>query len=103
MVIREVGKRGLLELDFNNIAIKLGAQTEGCQGKWSELDEDDMRILYALLTRPVASIGSAAENSPTLGILASFCAAGIQWYNRKRDLGPVIDDRDADRPAPACR
>lgn len=101
MVIREVGKRGLLQLDFNNIAMKLGAQTEGCQGKWSELDEDDMRILYALLTRPVSSIGSAAENSPTLGMLAAFCAAGIQWYGRQKEV--VIDDRREGRHVSASR
>lgn len=88
---RDVPKSKLVTLDFNNIAFKIGAESANCQGRWTEFDEQDMRILFALLTKNVMGQGSAAESSESLNILAQFCAAGIQWFQRQKDV--VVDDR----------
>lgn len=88
---REVGRKGILALDFNECALKLGAKTESCKGRWTELDEEDLRVLYALLTRDIAGAGSAVESSPALNVLAAFCASAVQWYQRNKE--PIINDR----------
>ncbi len=90
-VTREVGRREILALDFNNVSLKLGVQTPACEGRWMELDETDLRVLYALLTKDVAGAGSAVESSPSLNALAAFCASAVQWYARQRQA--CVDDR----------
>ena len=83
---REVGPRQLQTLDFNNIALKLGVKTDSCQGRWTELDDQDLRILYALLNMDVLGDGtSPAKSSPALNILSEFCATAIQWAQRMKD------------------
>lgn len=91
MVTREVGKRGLLSVDFTQVALKLGAEGPWVEGRWTGLDEEDMRILYSLLTKDFAGAGSAASGSGGLNILAAFCAAGIQWFGKQKDV--CVDDR----------
>lgn len=88
---RNVGQAGLTSIDFNQVCLKLGVATPYCEGKWTELDEDDLRVLYALLTKDVLGSGSAAASSQTLNLLAAFCAAGIQWFGRQKDI--VINDK----------
>lgn len=97
--IREVGRQGLLTLDFNNASLKLGAKSANCDGRWMELDEDDMRVLYALLTKDIAGAGSAVESSAALNALAAFAASAAQWYRRQAQV--CVDDR---RPttSPPC-
>ncbi len=90
-ITREVGRRGILTLDFNNVSLKLGVKTPACEGRWMELDEEDLRVLYALLTKDIAGAGSAVESSQPLNALAAFCASAVQRFGRQRTA--CVDDR----------
>lgn len=85
-ITREVKKNEVVALDFNSIAMKLGAKTAACNGRWCEFDEQDFRTLYCLLTKQIGDAGSAAESSASLDMLAHFCASAIQWFQRQKDL-----------------
>lgn len=79
----------LVGLDFAQTAIQLGADVPTRNGRWMPLDEQDMRILYHLLTKPLLADGAcAADASRGLRVVTQWLAAGIQWYARQKDITP---------------
>ena len=90
MTTKDVTKAGLLGLNFETSALRIGAKSIHCQGRWTELSQEDMTVLYALLTKKFGATTnspgvSAAEESPTLELIAAFCAAGVQWSRAQDD------------------
>ena len=84
MTTKDVTKAGLLGLNFETSALRIGAKSVHCQGRWTELSQEDMTVLYALLTKRFNGV-SACDESPTLELIAAFCAAGVQWSRAQDD------------------
>lgn len=72
-------------IDFSDSCLKLGAKVAGKPVRWTELDEDDWKILKLLLTKPLLPDGStAAAYSKALGNIAAYAEAVINWYKEQR-------------------
>ncbi len=81
-MLKGLRKSALIDLDFGQTALQLGARTDTCNGRWMELDAEDMAILHALLTRSINEMPPVVRASQPLRALADWCAAGVQWQRR---------------------
>ncbi len=68
-------------IDFSDSCLKLGVKTEGKAIRWTELDEDDWKILRLLLVKPLLPNGqTAAVVSKSLHNIAAYAEAVVEWY-----------------------
>jgi hypothetical protein len=74
-------------IDLGRSYIRLGATvpaTDKHHPEWTQLDEDDWKILHALLTKPIIDNQSAVDSSEPLSLLAQYAEATIKWYESQK-------------------
>lgn len=85
------------QIDWSRAGFVVGVDLAGRED-WVPLDEDDIRILHGLLTRPVAIrmddgspnfIGPVANASERLKTVADTLASMIGWYEKQRAFQEV--------------
>ncbi len=80
VTVGQIHENNLSMVDFGESCLKIGVRREGQPKMWMELDEDDFRILWQLLNKPLMGDGTcAADSSKALKNLASYAEHAAAW------------------------
>lgn len=69
--------------DFSRICLNIGIDI-GKDAPWVQFDNDDLKILYKLLTMEIDG-NPICSQSEALGVLASFVSCALRWVKSHPD------------------